>query len=122
MGAEKTAPPGMGNRPIKAGKIIRFSRGLEISPRKLLRSRCICPPFSMLSLSTRIRETIIANTRVLGNNTDAIIDLIVPVMLKPKKRLNAKLPKRNALPRENFFLIMYKIRKKIRATLTSAGI
>jgi len=122
MGAEKTVPPGMGRRPIRAGKTIMFKRGLLTRPRKLVTRRCIWPASSMLWLSTRISETITAKDNAFGYVIAIRTDRAIGRGRKPKINPNAMAPNKNALPSDSFFLMAMRTRTKSIDTRTMAGI
>ena len=118
MGAEKTAPPGIGRRPIMAGKRARFSRVFRLMPSKEFKRRLICPLVSKEWLRTRIkvitRKSMIVSMEVSESITET------PTLNGERRNHNPSImaPIVRAAPRESFCLIKTIIRTNIRANLT----
>ena len=107
---------------LPAGKIVRFRRGLDTSPRKLVKRRCICPAFSMLLLKIRIRPTISARETVFGSSKDPATELARVRGLSPKRTPKAIAPSRKAFPRDSFLRMAMSTSTNTMATRSSAGI
>jgi hypothetical protein len=122
MGAEKSAPPGMGRRPIMAGMALPTNLTLRVNPVKLSTMRFNCPESFMRRLNTRIRATMSNNdSRLMLMMLQKIMEKSSPVG-NLKRYPRATVPTSKATPRDSFNLFRVRIKPKARKTLIMAGI
>jgi hypothetical protein len=107
---------------MRAGKIVRFSRGLDTSPRKLVKRRSIWPAFSILLLNIRIRPTISIIETVAGFIKVLAIEPAMVPGFSPKRTPKAREPIKKALPRDSFLRMAKRISTNTMATRSRAGI
>ena len=102
MGAEKMAPPGMGRRPISAGKKTRSSERERIWARMARMKRSDWPEAEYRALKARMTAMMAQSTKVSSVRSASGMAPSQARGERPKRIASAKLPARMDSPRPSF--------------------